>query len=44
MPASPRLSRMVAQRWPVSVSTRLSEESTPTSMSTKRKSIMTAPV
>ena len=33
-----------AIRWPLIVSTRESEESTPTIMRTNRKSIMTAPV
>lgn len=36
---------MIAQkRWPLSVSTKESEESTPTSISTNRNSIMIAPV
>ena len=39
-----RLLPKPTQRWPVIVSTSESAESTPTSMSTKRNSIMTAPV
>ena len=35
---------MAASRWPRSVSTSESDASTPTSMSTNRNSIMTAPV
>src|SRR3954447_6859420 len=41
---SPRASSRPTQRWPAIVSTSESAESTPTSMSTKRNSIMTAPV
>ena len=37
-------SRSPAQRWPLIVSTSESEESTPTSIRTKRNSIITAPV
>ena len=40
----PSASRKPATFWPLIVSTRESEESTPTSISTKRNSIMTAPV
>ena len=43
-PARPMTSRNDAQRWPLIVSTIESDESTPTSMRTKRKSIITAPV
>ncbi|MNW60671.1 hypothetical protein D3C74_386750 [compost metagenome] len=41
---SPRPSRIPMKRWPRMVSTSESEASTPTSMSTNRKSIITAPV
>ncbi len=42
--ARPRPSSTAAPRWPLIVSTRESEESTPISMTTNRNSIMTAPV
>src|SRR3954451_11775048 len=43
-PANPSPSTNAARRWPLSVSTSESLESTPTSMSTNRNSISTAPV
>jgi hypothetical protein len=43
-PSRPRARTAAAMRWPRIVSTSESEESTPTSMRTKRKSIITAPV
>ena len=43
-PMRPIATSIEIHRWPLIVSTSESEESTPTSMMTKRKSIMTAPV
>ncbi len=40
----PKASTSETHFWPLIVSTRESEESTPTSMRTKRNSMMTAPV